>query len=197
MTSMTTPGRLFVISGAQAAGKSTVGRALADRLARAVFIDGDAIGDFVVTDRSPMTDPPTVAAVEQLFLRYAGALTVADVYRSAGFDAVVADNIFGTFMDDFLVIAAPEPVHFVMLTPAADAIRAREYARGKNAYRDGFTVEGLVKSVEHGTRRVGLWIDNTDLTVAQTVSHILACAEDALVDTEDFDVPDDTTPGAQ
>lgn len=180
-----------MISGAQAAGKSTIGRALADRLPRAVFIDGDAIDDFVVSDRAPMTEPPTTPAVEQLFLRYAGALTVADVYRSAGFDAVIADNIFGTFLDDYLAIAAPESIHFVMLTPTADAIRAREHARGKNAYRDGFTVEALVESVEHGSRRVGLWIDNTDLSVTQTVSQILAHSEAALVDTREFDDTDD------
>jgi gluconate kinase len=176
-----------VISGAQAAGKSTVGQGLADSLPRAVFIDGDAIDDFVVSGRAPMTDPPTTQAVEQLFLRYAGALTVADVYRSAGFDAVIADNIFGHFLDDYLMIAAPEPIRFVMLTPTADAIRDRERARAKNAYRDGFTVEALVESVEHGSRRVGLWIDNTDLSVAQTVSQIVEHADEALVDTREFD----------
>lgn len=181
-----------MISGAQAAGKSTVGQALADSLPRAVFIDGDAIDDFVVSGHAPMTDPPTTPAVEQLFLRYAGALTVADVYRSAGFDAVIADNIFGTFLDDYLMIAAPEPIHFVMLTPTVDAIRDREQARDKNAYRDGFTVEALVESVQHGSRRVGLWIDNTDLSVAQTVSQIRARADEAFVDTREFD---DTTDG--
>ncbi|MFC6705848.1 phosphotransferase [Flexivirga alba] len=187
----TTPARIFVISGAQGAGKSTVGQALAESLPRAVFVDGDAIDDFVLSGREPMTEPPSTAAVEQLFLRYAGALTVADVYRSAGFDAVIADNIFGTFLDDYLVIAAPEPIHFVMLTPTADAIRAREHGRGKNAYRDGFTVEALVESVEHDSRRVGLWIDNTNLSVAQTVSQILAHAGEALVDTREFDDSDD------
>lgn len=186
MTS-TQPGRLFVISGAQAAGKSTVGAALADALPRSVFIDGDTIGNVVVSGKALMTEPPAVEAVEQLFLRYAGALTVADVYRAAGFDAVIADNIFGTFLDDYLMIAAPEPVHFVMLTPSADVIQAREAARGKNAYRDGFTVDGLVRSIEHETSRVGLWIDNTTLAPAQVVLQILRRTGEALVDTRVFD----------
>lgn len=194
MTS-TQPGRLFVISGAQAAGKSTVGAALADALPRSVFIDGDAIGNFVVSGKALMTEPPDVEAVEQLFLRYAGALTVADVYRAAGFDAVIADNIFGTFLDDYLMIAAPEPVHFVMLTPSADVIQAREAARGKNAYRDGFTVDGLVRSIEHETTRVGLWIDNTTLAPAQVVLQILRRTGEALVDTRVFETDElDETP---
>ncbi|RNI20869.1 AAA family ATPase [Flexivirga caeni] len=182
-------GRLFVISGAQAAGKSTVGRALAEALPRSVFVDGDTIGNFVLSGKELMTEPPRTPAIEQLFLRYAGALTVADVYRSAGFDAVIADNIFGSFLNDYLMIAAPEPVHFVMLNASADIIRAREIARGGNAYRDGFTVEGLVSSIEHDTLRVGLWIDNTVLTAGQTVAQILRHTDDALVDTREFANP--------
>lgn len=190
----TKTGRLFVISGAQAAGKSTVGEALADALPRAVFIDGDTIGNFVISGKETMTEPARIEAIEQLFLRYAGALTVADVYRSAGFDAVIADNIFGSFFDDFLTIAAPEPVHFVMLTPSADIIRARDAGRRKHAYRDGFTIEGLVESVEHDTTRVGLWVDNTVLTVRETVDHILDHADDARVDTRDFESGETVAP---
>lgn len=184
-------GRLFVISGAQAAGKTTVGQALADALPRSVFIDGDTIGNVVASGKALMTQPPRIEAIEQLFLRYAGALTVADVYRSAGFDAVIADNIFGSYLDDFLMIAAPEPVHFVMLTPSVDVIRAREIARGKNAYRDGSTVEGLVDTIDHDTFRVGLWIDNTSLSPGQTVTRILRRTEDALIDTREFEQQDE------
>ncbi|MBB2890298.1 AAA family ATPase [Flexivirga oryzae] len=184
-------GRLFVISGAQAAGKTTVGQALADALPRSVFIDGDTIGNVVVSGKALMTQPPRIEAIEQLFLRYAGALTVADVYRSAGFDAVIADNIFGSYLDDFLMIAAPEPVHFVMLTPSVDVIRAREISRGKNAYRHGFTVEGLVDTIEHDTFRVGLWIDNTSLSPGQTVTRILRRTEEALIDTREFEQQDE------
>lgn len=176
-----------MISGAQAAGKTIVGQALADALPRSVFIDGDTIGDVVVSGKALMTQPPRIEAVEQLFLRYAGALTVADVYRSAGFDAVIADNIFGSYLDDFLMIAAPEPVHFVMLTPSIDVIRAREIAREKNAYRDGFTVEGLVDTIEHDTFRVGLWIDNTTVSPSETAARILRDADRALVDTREFE----------
>ena len=187
----TAAGRLFVISGAQAAGKTTVGRALADALPRSVFIDGDTIGNVVVSGKLLMTQPPRIEAIEQLFLRYAAALTVADVYRSAGFDAVIADNIFGSYLDDFLMIAAPEPVHLVMLTPSIDVVRAREVARDKNAYRDGITVEGLVDTIEHDTFRVGLWIDNTALSPGQTVTQILRRVGEAYVDTREFDQHDE------
>ena len=183
MSAEVTPGRLFLITGAQAAGKSTVGRALAEGMRKAVFIDGDSVDDVIVSDRMPMTEPPTVGAVEQLFLRYAGALTLADVYRSAGFDAVIADNVFGSFLDDYLILAAPEPLHLVMLNPSAEVIEQREDGRRKNAYRDGFTIDGLVATIEDGTARLGLWLDTSHLSVAQTVTQILQRADEALVDT--------------
>lgn len=194
MTSTT--GRLFVISGARAAGKTTVGQTLADALPRSVFIDGATIGDLVVSGREPLTEPPRIEAVEQLFLRYAGALTVADVYRSAGFDVIIADTIFGSFLDDFLMIAAPEQLHFVMLTPSVDVIRARDAARGNTAYRDGVTVEGLVDKIEHETFRVGLWIDNTTLAPGRAAAHILCHTDESLVDTTEFESHDDGTPAS-
>ncbi|TWP36540.1 AAA family ATPase [Leekyejoonella antrihumi] len=180
------PGRLFVITGAQAAGKSTVGLALAEALSKAVFIDGDLIGNTVVSGKDLITEPATVGAIEQLFLRYAGALTLADVYRTAGFDAVVADNIFGDYLDDFLEIAAPEPVHLVVLHPSIDTIYDRDAQRRKNAYRDGITVEDLWHTVEEHTSRVGLWLDTTSMSVAQTITRVLRNLNEALVDTADL-----------
>jgi len=176
-------GRLFVITGAQAAGKSTVAQALAAALTKAVFIDGDLIGNSVVSGKELITEPATVAAIEQLFLRYAGALALADVYRTAGFDAVIADNIFGDYLDDFLEIAAPERVHLVMLHPSIDTIYDRDAQRRKNAYRDGVTVEDLWHTIEDHTTRAGLWIDTTSMSVAQTITKILRSLDEAAVDT--------------
>lgn len=87
-------GRLFVITGITASGKTTVGHALAARLPRSVHIDGDWVQRFVVSGAVPMDLPPPSGAIEQLRLRYAGAVAAARVYRHAGFDAVVSDNIF-------------------------------------------------------------------------------------------------------
>lgn len=178
-------GRLFVITGIQAAGKSTVGRALAEALPKAVFIDGDVVGNTVVSGKELMSEPPTMAAIEQLLLRYSGALTLADVYRAAGFDAVVADNIFGRYLEDFLELADPEPVHLVVLHPSVDTVSAREGERSGRAYRDGITVEGLWALVEFDTPRLGLWIDNSSDTVGRTVTTILQHLDDALITPSD------------
>jgi gluconate kinase len=176
-------GRLFVVTGIQGAGKSTVGRALAGAFAKAVFIDGDTIADMVVSGHAPMSAEPSQDALEQLLFRYAGALVLADTYRAAGFDAVVADNIFGDAFVDFLHIAAPETVHLVVLHPSAEVVRQRDEDRGGNAYRDGFTVDGLWDEVEKNTPRLGLWLDTSEHRVEDTVLEIIQRQHEAVVDT--------------
>ncbi|AKU19110.1 hypothetical protein VV02_19275 [Luteipulveratus mongoliensis] len=173
---------MFVISGIQAAGKTTVGLSLAKTLTKAVFIDGDTIGNLVVSGQEPMTLPPTQEAVEQLLFRYVGALVVADTYRTAGFDAVIADSIFGEYFADFLELAEPETIQFVMLNPSKDTVRLREMERGTDGYReDGVTIDNLWDTVEFSTKRVGLWLDNSHMTVAETVLEILKRQEEATV----------------
>lgn len=196
---MTDHGRLFVVTGIQGAGKSTVGRALAEALPRAVFVDGDDVGKTVVSGRVGMTQPPTTQGIEQLLLRYAGALTLADVYRAAGFDAVVADNILGSYLEDFLDLADPEPVHLVVLHPSAEVVEQRDTDRGGHAYDHGFTVQGLWELLEHKTSRLGLWLDTSKDSPARTVTRILRGLDEALivpevqvpdfVDDEDVDMP--------
>ncbi|NHN55687.1 AAA family ATPase [Calidifontibacter sp. DB0510] len=174
-------GRLFVISGAQGVGKTTIGRALAEALTKAVFIDGDDIGNLVVSGKVTMTEPPTNDGLEQLFLRYAGALTLAEVYRFAGFDAVIADNVFGAHLEHFLDLAQPSPVHFVMLRASIETIYGRSTRRGGGgAYRDGFTVEQCWEDVE-ASPRVGLWLDVDNQSVAHTVTQILRRQSEALI----------------
>lgn len=174
-------GRLFVVTGIRSAGKTTVGRALAENLDRAVFIDGETISAMVVSGAVPLTPAVSTAGVEQLFLRYAGALVLADTYRSAGFDAVIADNIFGSFLEDFLVLADPEPVHLVVLHPGAEVVAARDVGRANAVSRDVPSIDGLWLSLEHETRHVGLWLDTSDLGVAETVYQILERQDEAAV----------------
>lgn len=179
MSENTSTGRLFVVTGAPSSGKTTTGRALAQALPKAVFVDGDVVDELIVSGRAPFTEPPSVPQIEQLLLRYAAALTLADVYRAGGFDAVIAEDIIDERLQDFLELANPERVHLVVLHPSVEALAER------GDRLDFSTATGLHNLVENHTLRLGLWIDNSTMSVARVVTAILSGLDVALIEPAD------------
>lgn len=148
---------LFVISGVSAAGKSTVARLLAERFERGVCVPGDAIRAMMVSGRADMRPNAGAEALRQLALRYAGALSVADVFLNGGFDVVVEDVIIGPILREFLGLVPVPEFHLVFLDPDREAIEQRERERDRIAYGpDRWSVDGLQTLLREGTDRIGL-----------------------------------------
>lgn len=170
---------IFVITGIQAAGKSTVAQALAERFERSVHVRGDVFRKMVVNGREDMGPAcPSAEAVRQLRLRYGLAASVADGYARAGFEVVLQDIVLGTDLTDMIARIRYRPCYLVILAPSAEVVRlrdeARQAARGKVAYKPGEeTVADLDGHLRRGTPRIGLWLDTSELTVGQTVDQIL------------------------
>jgi predicted kinase len=165
---------LFVISGVSAAGKSTVARLLAERFERGVCVPGDCIRAMLVSGRVDMRPDAGQEALRQLALRYAGALSVADVFLEGGFDVVVEDVIIGPILRDFLAMVPVPEFHLVFLDPDVAAIERRDRERGRAAYGPGrWSAGGLQALLRQETDRMGLWIDTTWQSAEQTVAAIL------------------------
>ena len=94
--------KIFVLSGLQAAGKTTVAGLVARRFPRGVHVAGDGIRAMVVSGRVDMTPDNPAGAAEQLRCRYAASIAVARVYHDAGFAVVLEDVILGTMALSFL-----------------------------------------------------------------------------------------------
>lgn len=169
-------GSVYLITGIQAAGKSTVAQALAERLPRSAHIRGDAFRRFVVGGRAEMSADPTPAAVEQLRLRHRLAAATADGYAQAGFTAVLQDVVLGEHLPWTVEQIRTDPLYVVVLAPRPEAVAAREAGRAKNAY-GAFTVSALDTVLRDATPRVGTWLDTSDLTVDETVQAILTGAQ--------------------
>ena len=73
-------GRLVLVTGARAAGKTAVAHALARYLPRAVHLDGEVLAGFVVTGSAPAVLPLSRDALEQVYLRWSAAIAVAETY---------------------------------------------------------------------------------------------------------------------
>ncbi|MEV0720240.1 AAA family ATPase [Asanoa sp. NPDC050611] len=166
---------VILLTGIQAAGKSTVAQALAERLPRSVHVRGDVFRRMVVSGRAEMTPAPSDEAVRQLRLRYELAARTSDAYFEAGFTAVTQDVVLGEFLPEMVNLIRSRPLLVVVLAPTPAAIAAREAGRGKVAYGT-FAIEGLDRVLREETPRLGLWLDTSAQSPAETVDEILARA---------------------
>jgi cytidylate kinase len=169
-----------VITGAMAAGKSTVTELLARRLPRSVHVRGDIFRTMVVNGRAEMTPQPTEEAIAQLHLRYDLAALTADRYAEAGFDAVVQDVVIGAELAGFIRrITAPER-YLVVLSPTVSALELREQQRAKEGY--GHLSAGALDEVlRRETAQIGYWLDSSAQTAEETVDDIIANLDKAAV----------------
>lgn len=177
-------GAVMLVTGIQAAGKSSVAQAVAERLDRSVHLRGDLFRRMVVNGRADMgPDSPAAEAVRQLRLRYRLAAAAADGYAEAGFTVVLQDIVLGGHLTEMVAAIRARPLYVVVLAPRAEVVRAREdarrLARGKVAYKPGGAgVAELDAHLRRETPRIGLWLDTSDQTLAQTVDELLARAWD-------------------
>lgn len=163
---------IYLITGLMASGKSTVAQLLAQTLDKAVHLRGDVFRRMIVSGREDMRENPPMEALEQLYLRYQLTAQTAKMYFDHGFSVVLQDNYYGPALTHMLEFMEDYPVQVVALCPDCDTIRRREANREKKGYT-GFDVESLYASFMAETPRIGLWINNADLTAQQTVDRIL------------------------
>jgi chloramphenicol 3-O-phosphotransferase len=176
------PAAVYLVTGIQAAGKSTVAQAIAERLpGRTVHVHGDQFRRWIVGGRSEMTPDAGPEAVRQLRLRHLLTARTCDTYADAGFTAVAQDIVLGDELPRMVTTIRTRPLHVVVLAPRPETVTAREALRGKRAY-GVWTVDALDRSLRAETPRLGLWLDSSELSVAETVEEILRRSDESRVD---------------
>ena len=166
---------IILITGIQAAGKSTIAQMLAERLPRSVHVRGDLFRRMVINGRADMTPAPSEEAMRQLRLRHRLTAATCDEYFQEGFTVVAQDVILGGHLTEMAGFIQQRPLLVVVLAPRPEAIAAREAARGKNAYNQ-WTIDVLDNGLRNETPRLGLWLDTSDQTPDDTINEILTRA---------------------
>lgn len=171
---------VVLITGVMASGKSTVAQALAERLPRAAHVRGDTFRRMIVSGREEYVPGAGGEGESQLRLRYRLSAATADAYAGAGFTAVVQDVVLGAELTAYVDLIRTRPLHVIVLAPTSATVTAREAGRAKTGY-GAWTVEELDDALRAETPRIGLWLDNSGLTVGETVDAIIEGRERSRV----------------
>ncbi len=157
---------IWLITGAQASGKSTVADHLARRFERGVHVRGGQFYRWAVRGWVPVGSADEHQARQLLDLRYRLSGLVADEYAAAGFTTVVQDNIYGVDVRRWLDGIRSQEKRLVVLRPSVATVEARDAERqrttGKVAYRGTFTPAINDQHVSSTPPHLGLWLDTSE-----------------------------------
>ncbi len=170
---------IFILTGTSGAGKTTVARHLLQRFAFGLHIPMDDLREWVVSGIAHPIPEWTDETTRQFQLAYRAAAKTARLYSQEGFAVVIEQIIYPHFVREILMPElAGHTLHKVFLQPRVEVARERNASRTNKDFDTAVLDEPLVamqQSLSEDIEKDGGWIviDNSDLTVEETVDAIL------------------------
>lgn len=171
---------LIVVTGIMAAGKSTIARLLAQRFARGVHIEADALQQMIVSGGVWVSQPgvsqpgkPEGEAARQLDLRLKNLCLLGRSFFEAGFTVVLDDVIMGERWRQLREELHDLPFFLVILAPSVEVVASqRDRNRAKAPQGHAWAVY-LDHELRSTMSDIGFWIDTSEQTPEETVELIL------------------------
>ena len=167
--------KIIFITGMAGAGKSSVGRMLARRFPKCLFIQVDELREKMVTGYArPQDGVFTEEVMLQFQMARTAAIQMARLYASNGVDVVIDDVCAPpNFVEQYAALFELPEVHRVLLYPKESVVIERIRKRGGPLEHIPY-VPVIYKFLDSMPKDGWIVLDSSEWTVEQTVNEILS-----------------------
>jgi predicted kinase len=170
----------WIVNGIPGAGKSTFARALAARLPRAVHVEGDSLQRLIISGSVPPGAAPPDEERRQIHLNVRNQCLLALSFAQDGFVPVLDYVLVNRArVEEYRLLLCGLTLRLVTLAPGVEIALRRDRERLEKTVAASWI--HLHEQMQAELRGLGLWIDNSNLTIDQTVDCVLSNAEAARI----------------
>ena len=172
---------VWIISGVPAAGKTTTAKLLAKTFDKAAVINRDDLQAQVISGSVWPDGKPTSEANLQIEMNVRNQCALANSYLSSGFTPVCEDVVSRDQLEIYQDLLDSKNIYLITLNPPYEVVIERDkYRKTQEQFNNPERCKLLSEFIKTACG-YGLWFDNSQMTVGQSIKHILDNKDTCLI----------------